>query len=181
MEAADIVFAARPGTNGDYIFKHALISEAIYSTIPKRYRTTLHAAAAQVLLSDTSRNHDAEVAQHFKSASAYDNAAQYFERSDDKAARVVANAEPISQYSQALNMVRQLPYSQALLRSELSLNRKIVAQFIGLRGIPTDEAKPFFAAAQSLSAELDDQEEAVNASWGLWSIQLMVAELDACL
>ena len=77
---------------------------------------------------------------------------------------VVANAEPISQYSQALNMVRQLPYSQALLRCELSLNRKIAAQFIGLRGIPTDEAKPFFAAAQSLSAELDDQEEAVNAS-----------------
>jgi len=181
LEAAGIVFASRHGADAAYIFKHALISQAIYSTIPKRSLTTLHGAAAQALLSDHSHAHDAEVARHFKAAGDWESAARHFELSGDKAARIAAHAEAISEYSDALAMVGHLPLSQERMRGELSLNRKIAAQIIGLRGIPTSEATPFYTAAQELSRELGDREEVVNATWGLWSIHLMVAELDDCL
>jgi len=181
LEAAGIVFAARHGDEAAYTFKHGLVAEAIYSTIPRRDLKVLHERAAQVLLSDTSRSHEADAARHFKAAEAYDEAAHYLEMSGDRAARVAAQSEAIGEYSEALAMVGHLAFSNNRLRRELSLNRKIAAQIIGLRGIPTSEAAPYYTTAQELSQELGDREEALNAAWGLWSIYLMVAKLDTCL
>jgi len=52
---------------------------------------------------------------------------------------------------------------------------------IALHGIPTSDAEPYFAEALRISTELNDDEESVNAAWGLWGIHLIVAELDRCL
>jgi len=181
LEAEGIVFAARRGTNASYIFKHALIGDAIYSTIPMRYRTELHEAAANVLLGARTRVDHAEVARHFRAANTHDTAARHFETSGDKSVRVAANAEAIAEYLEAIRMVGHLPLSHYRMQRELTLNRKVAAQYIALRGIPTADAAPFYEAAGALSRELADFEETVNAAWGLWSIHLMVANLDKCL
>ncbi|MEM9432364.1 MAG: AAA family ATPase [Pseudomonadota bacterium] len=181
LEAAEILFPVRRGDNATYMFKHALINEAIYATIPASYRVKLHAAAANVLLSEPDGVNHAEVARHFRAAENHDAAARHFEQSGDKSMRGAAHAEAISEYCEALDMVRYLPLSKYRMQRELTLNRKAAAQYIALRGIPTSDAAPFYEAASALSEELNDIEEAVNAAWGLWSIHLMVAELDPCL
>lgn len=181
LEAAGIVFAARRGADASYIFKHALIGDAIYSTIPMRYRTELHEAAANVLLGSHARIDHAEVARHFRAANTHGTAARHFETSGDKSVRVAANAEAIAEYLEAIRMVAHLPLSHYRMQRELTLNRKVAAQYIALRGIPTAQAAPFYEAAGALSRELADFEETVNAAWGLWSINLMVANLDECL
>ena len=78
-------------------------------------------------------------------------------------------------------MTEALPNDTARLRKELALNRKTAAQMIALRGIPTQEVAPYYARTQALSTILGDQDEIVNSTWGLWSMYLMVAELDQCL
>lgn len=181
LEAAGIVFAARRGDNAAYIFKHAMIGDAIYSTIPMRYRTELHEAAANVLLASRTRIDHAEVARHFRAANTHGTAARHFETSGDKSARVAAHAEAIAEYVEALRMVSHLPLSQYRMQRELTLNRKVAAQYIALHGIPTATAAPYYEAASALSFELADFEESVNAAWGLWSINLMVADMDQCL
>jgi hypothetical protein len=80
-----------------------------------------------------------------------------------------------------LEMIQYTPPSEARMRSELSLNRKIAAQFIGLHGIPTSAAQPYYVTAKTLSLALGDEEEIINVTWGLWSNHLMIAQLDACL
>jgi DNA-binding SARP family transcriptional activator len=181
LERAGIIRTSEHEARASYTFKHALISEAIYSTIPLRDLPVLHIAAARALLSDENRAHDAEVARHFRVASAFDDAAHYFERSGDKAVRVAAHSEAISEYTAALKVLGRSANPQGQAQKELSLNRKIAAQIIGLRGIPTAEAIPYYKAAQDLSHALCNHEEVVNAGWGLWSIHLMAAELDECL
>ncbi len=181
LEEAGIIFASARGSDISYIFKHTLIGEAIYATILKRERPAMHIAAAQTLLLDKQRIRYSEVAHHFKTAEAYEKAARYFELSGDQAAQVSAFAEAISEYHDAIAMTGQMPIAPERLRKELALNRKTAAQLIALHGIPTSEAKRYYTNAQTLSARLGDQEEIVNASWGLWSIHLIVAELDSCL
>lgn len=181
LETANIVVAGPHDAENTYAFKHALISEAIYSTIPMRARITLHAAAARVLLNDTSRDHDSEVAHHFEKAELFADAAKHYERAGDKAVHVDASAEAISEYTHALTITQKTPNSKPRMRQELALNHKIAAQFIGLYGIPTSAAQPYYVAAEALSAALDDQDEIVHATWGLWSNHLMVAELSTCL
>ena len=181
LEAADIIFASRQGADAAYIFKHALIGEAIYSTIPKRDRRALHRRAAEVLGRDDGRPMQADIARHYRAAEDYEQAAAAFEASGNAAVQLAAHEEAISEFSAALSMLAHAPFSEVRARGELSLNRKIAAQYIALRGIPTNEAKPYYARVQQLSQDLGDAEEAVNAIWGLWSIDLMVAELDPCL
>lgn len=180
LEEAGIIFSSKRGGDTFYVFKHALISEAIYATIPKRARPAMHIAAAQTLLVNKQRIAYAEVARHFKSAEAYEMAAQYFELSGDQAARVSSFTEAISEYGDAIVMIENTTKTPVRLRKELSLNRKTAAQMIALHGIPTSEVTQFYAKAQKLSAQLGDNDEVVNAAWGLWSIHLIVAELDQC-
>ena len=181
LEDTGIIYASRGGAQATYIVKHALISDAIYSTIPTRYRNQLHEAAANAMLGSGDASKSAEIARHFRSANAYDPAARYFESSGDRSQRVAAHAEAISEYVEALHMVAQLPLSHYRMQRELTLNRKVAAQHIAKHGIPTAEAAPFYESAGELSRELDDVEEVVNAAWGLWSIHLMVADMDHCL
>ncbi len=181
LEAAGIIFATHRGPETTYIFKHALINEAIYTTIPVRSRVALHKAAALALVSDETQINDSRIARHFKAADDYEDARHFFELAGDHAVRVAAHAEAIFEYTEALAMVGHLPLSQGRMRKELFLNRKIAAQIIGKHGIPTSEAAPFYIIAQNLSRELGDQEEIANAAWGLWTIHLIVADLDACL
>jgi len=178
---AGILFADTRGADTSYTFNHILISEAIYSTIPKRDRPAMHIKAAETLLRGSGRVQFGDVARHFKQGGAYDRAAAYFERSGDRAAGVSANGEAISEYREAIAMTEQQASSDKRLRHELSLNRKTAAQFIALRGIPTKEVRDYYIKTQSLSLSLQDPEELVNATWGLWSMQLMVADLEYCL
>lgn len=181
LETAGIVFATQRGQETTYIFKHALINEAIYSTIPLRNRSALHKLAGRALNDDNLRINDAQIARHYRDASAYNEAGEFFEISGDQAVRGAAHTAAILEYTEALIMIGHLPLSRNRMSKELILNRKIAAQIIGSRGIPTSRASPYYLTAQDLSRELGDQEEAVNAAWGLWSIHLMVAELDDCL
>ena len=174
-----LVDAAR--ADRSFAFKHVLISEAIYSTIPKRDRPSMHITAAETLLRDADHVQFGDVARHFKQGGAFDRAAAYFEKSGDRAAGVSANAEAISEYRQAIKMTEQQASSEQRLRHELSLNRKTAAQFIALRGIPTKDVRDYYIKTQALSRALQDRDEVVNATWGLWSMQLMVADLDYCL
>ena len=181
LEEAGIIFAVIHGSETSYMFKHALIGEAIYATIPRAERPAMHIAVAQALLVNKQRVLHSEVASHFKLAQVYDQAAHYFELSGDQAARVSANAAAISEYQDAIAMTALTAEGSGRLRKELTLNRKTAAQLIALHGIPTSDVTPYYTTAQDLSAKLGDNEEFVNAAWGLWSIHLIAAELDTCL
>ncbi len=181
LEQEEILFAANLSGDVSYIFKHALISDAIYSTIPQGYRSNLHARTADVLSANSDRINQAEVARHLKAAGNHDAAARQFEGAGDTSMRAAAHAEAISEYVEGLNMLRHLPLSRYRMERELILNRKAAAQHIAKKGIPTPEAAPFYHATAALGAELQNFEEIVNATWGLWSIHLMAAELDDCL
>ena len=143
LEEAGILFVQRRGEDESYIFKHALISEAIYETIPKTDRAGMHLEVAGVLVSDEQRSDLSVIARHYKQAKADELAAEYFEKSGDIAARISANAEAISEYGEAITLIAALASSTANLRKELALNRKIAAQMIALRGIPTQEVTAF--------------------------------------
>lgn len=181
LEAADIVFASQQGADTSFIFKHALIAEAIYATIPKRDRPSMHIAVAETLLLDRSRLRHSEVANHYRLSEELEAAAKHFELSGDQAARVSAFSEAISEYHEAKSLIERMPNTPERSGKELTLNRKIAAQLIALHGIPTSDAEPYFAEALRISTELNDDEESVNAAWGLWGIHLIVAELDRCL
>lgn len=178
---AGILFPVQRGSETDYIFKHALIGEAIYSTIPKGERPMMHVSVAEVLVTDGKRVNHSRVAHHYKSASKHAEAAQYFELSGDHATGLSAHSESISEYHEALQLVEHLPSDANRLRLELTLNNKIAAQMIAQRGIPTADVTPYFEKALALSEILDDANEIVNAVWVGWSIHLMAAKMDQCL
>lgn len=107
LQRVDLVQETRRWPQAEYRFKHALIQEAAYRTIPSERRTLLHRAAADWL---TSRRVDREessalLAHHWLAAGEIDQAIPALQRAGDQARREHALDEAIEHYRLLLTVL----------------------------------------------------------------------------
>jgi len=105
-----------PGENGteDYIFKHVLVSDAVYSTLLQRDRRELHQKVGQAIEQTYADHLDGQVellASHFLRSPMLDRALSYLILAGQKASRDYANEQARQQYIQALSLLPRVSYS----------------------------------------------------------------------
>jgi len=94
-----------PKGEGELMFKHVLVQEAIYGSILKRQRREIHLRVAEAIeRTSTDRLEDvvSALAYHYARAEEWEKAVAYLERAGDAAGRVAADAEAIDRYRDAL-------------------------------------------------------------------------------
>jgi tetratricopeptide (TPR) repeat protein len=95
-----------------YVFRHALIRDVAYHTMPRRSQRGLHARAGRAMeriFRERLSEYQTIIAEHFTRAEVWDKAADYLLRAGDKSARLHAHAEARLHYARTAQALARLP------------------------------------------------------------------------
>ena len=164
-----------------YHFKHALVQEAAYSTLPKKPRRALHARIANALESRFAERVTLEpelLAYHYEEAGLAGPAVEYWFRAARRDAERSANIEALNHFSRALDVLKDLPQGPERDALELELLIARGAPLLTVKGYASDEIEHNFLRAKELSQAHSDSEHHLLSIWGLWVFHLVGGHAD---
>lgn len=154
----------------EYVFKHHLLHQVAYDSVLKRDKREQHRRTADWLASRTSERaseYFGLIAEHFERGGDNANAALYFRKAGEDAARSYANVAALDCLGRALALT---PDTDAEARFALLLERRAVLSNTGRRG----EALADVEALEALADGLDDDARRARAA-GLRAAHALVS------
>jgi tetratricopeptide (TPR) repeat protein len=181
--ASDLAFTRGVATERTYSFKHALIQDAIYQTLPKRERAAHHARIFEALVQEFPEVVDQQpevAAYHAENAGRFAEAVPLFKQAGERALAKTAAAEAVRQLKRGVELVGSLPESE---RSavELDLNLALALGYMMTLGWASREVEHAICRVRDLASERAEALKLYVATWGLWSLHLLRGELDTSL
>lgn len=142
------------------IFKHAMLRDATYESVPKQERRRFHALAADWLIAQGGERADEFVgliADHLERAERNTDALKYLIRAAKAAMARYANSEAVEYYSRALSLLEEtnLEGRYAVLRG-----RESAYKMVGKPGAQRQD----LASMELLAEELDSADKQVDAA-----------------
>ena len=169
LVGSELVFRRGHPPHADYVFKHALVQDAAYSTLLRSRRQELHARIAAALEPGHSVAPEL-LAHHFEAAGATEKAADRWLEAGRRALRRSANTEAITHLTKGLGALTGLPNSEQTDRSELEMQLVLGPALSATRGWSAAEAERSYRRAEMLAQGLGADRERFDAVWGLWMI-----------
>jgi DNA-binding SARP family transcriptional activator len=168
-----------------YVFKHALIWDAAYETLPKKKRQNLHAAVARALLykfPDVPESQPEVLAYHYAEANLTVEALDFWLKAASNAAKRSANKEAIAHLEKGLAVLKasSIP-SHERTRWELSLLAAVGPSVMAIHGYGATESQNVFQRAYDLMDETTLPPERLRILVGLWNVRFNRVELAAAL
>jgi predicted ATPase/class 3 adenylate cyclase len=142
-----------------YLFKHALVQDAAYSTLLRRTRQQLHARIAEVLeerFPDRVAREPELLAHHFAQAQQMDRAAGYWLKAGRQAVEHSANLEAIRHLSKGLEGLKTLSEGPERDRQELAAQIALGTPLIGVYGYAAPETGAAYRRGRVLCERLED-------------------------
>ncbi|MBS0151553.1 MAG: AAA family ATPase [Nitrospira sp.] len=184
LSASGIIFQTGEIPAAKYLFKHALVQDAAYSTLPKKSRRVLHARIAKALESRFTERVTTEpelLAYHYEQAGLPSQAIEYWRRAAQRDVVRSANVEAISHFDRALRLLEELPKDPVYDELELALLIARGAPLVILKGYASDEIEHNYLSAKRLSEANPGSEDYFLSLWGLWVFRLVRGPLaEAC-
>ncbi|MBV9969040.1 MAG: winged helix-turn-helix domain-containing protein, partial [Xanthobacteraceae bacterium] len=119
---SELVFRAGTPPDARYGFKHVLVQQAAYESLPRSRRSVLHATIAETLLKRNPPLADSQLgllAWHCEQGGLVEKAAYFYTSAGLGSTRHGAYAEAHEQFANASRMVAAMPEGEARDRSEL--------------------------------------------------------------
>jgi class 3 adenylate cyclase/predicted ATPase len=180
LVGSELVFQRGLPPHADYVFKHALVQDAAYSTLLRSRRQELHARIAAAL--ERGQGIAPEMlAHHFGEAGEAEKAAHNWLEAGRRALRRSANTEAIAHLTKGIGALTGIPKSEATDRSELQMQLFLGPALSATRGWSAPEAERAYRRAEVLAQELGADRERFDAVWGLWMIHNTGNEPEAAL
>ena len=107
-----------------YLFKHALVQDAAYSTLLREPRRALHARIAETIessFSDIAENQPELLARHCTEAGLIEKAVGLWGKAGQRSMERSALLETVEQFKRALDQIATLPSTPALRRMQINL------------------------------------------------------------
>jgi class 3 adenylate cyclase/predicted ATPase/ABC-type lipoprotein export system ATPase subunit len=167
-----------------YHFKHSLVQEAAYSTLPKKPRRLLHARIAKALESRFAERGKMEpeiLAYHYEQAGLASAAVDYWHRAARRDAERSANSEALNHFNRALELLKDLPQGPERNALELELLLARGVPLLSVKGYASDEMENNYRRAKELSQEHSGFVYQFLAMRGLWVFHLVSGQIvNAC-
>jgi len=163
------IFQERSFPEDEYSFRHVLLQEAVYQSIPQKRRTELHrliAEAIERLFPDRLEEHYEQLAGHFNRSDDADKAVEYLLKAGEKARLSYSNEQACHYYREILQRL------ETLLRSP-DRDKQRLAALHGLAQVylltyQIQEAETYFRRALDLGREVGlEARELVHLLHGL--------------
>ena len=164
--------------HADYLFKHALVQDAAYSTLLHEHRRTLHAKIADVLemrFADVVERQPEILARHCTDAGKIEKAARYWGTAGQRSLERSAVAEASEQFTRALGQIASLPSTPMLRRERIKLQLAASNALMHVKGYAApdtraslDQARSLIEEVEALGEPLDDPLLLLSVLYGLW-------------
>ena len=166
-----------------YLFKHALVRDAAYSTLLREPRRSLHARIAETLESqfaDICENQPELLARHCTEAGLIEKAAALWGKAGLRSAQRSALVEASEQLRRALDQIATLTATPALRREEIKLQVALITPFLHVRGYAAPEtraaverARLLIEQAEALGEPPEDPLLLFSVLYGFWVANLV--------
>ncbi|PKG39283.1 TOMM system kinase/cyclase fusion protein [Psychromonas sp. Urea-02u-13] len=143
LVCADIILQKRRVTGDSYLFKHALVRDAAYESMPSNSRQKKHKTVALSLESQL-ENHQSSslflIATHFSSAEMFNKAVSFGLKSANQALEQLATAEVVLQTDQILLWSDHLDKAQQI-EMKLAINNLLTTTYMQTHGWASEKVK----------------------------------------
>jgi class 3 adenylate cyclase/predicted ATPase len=168
-----------------FLFKHALVQDAAYSTLLRERRRDLHARIAAALVQvfpDAPETQPEILARHYTEAGLIAQAASLWGKAGQKSIARSALNEGVAQLAKALNQMAGLPGTPALRAEQMKLQLALAATLIHVKGYPSPEVTSAFERARLMiehSESLGEKPDPLlrfSALYGPWAAKFVAFE-----
>jgi class 3 adenylate cyclase len=156
--AAGLLFRLGVPPNATYLFKHALVQDAAYSTLLRETRRALHARIAETLESDfaeIAENQPEVLARHCTEAGLIEKATRLWGKAGQRSLTRSALVEAVEQFTRALAQIASLPSRPVLRREEIKFQIALINPLIHIKGYGAPETKAAVERARLLMEQAE--------------------------
>jgi class 3 adenylate cyclase/predicted ATPase len=184
LQLAEFIYEQPAFPEVEYTFKHALTQEVAYNSMLSERRKQLHERTAQAigkLFDSELETHLSDLAHHYSRSGNAAKAVEYLQRAGEQAIERSANAEAITQFSAALDLLKTLPEGTERAQRETGL-QLLLGGALGVATGPGElEVKRAFSRAQELSFQIHDDALLFHALAGIWYHHQVAGEVEPSL
>ena len=182
LMVAGLLFRQGMPPHSTYLFKHALVQDAAYSTLLRNRRQELHARIGQALeeeFPDTAETQPEILAHHFTQAGLGDRAIDYWRKAGKHALLRSANIEAIAHFTNGIRLTQSLSAGPERDERELALQLALGPALMATRGYGAAEVEETYARARELCRHLGSGPTLFAALRGLWEYYELRARMDS--
>ena len=151
LVAAGLLFRQGVLPYASYLFKHALVQDAAYSTLLGEPRRALHARVAETLESkfaEVAASQPELLARHCTEAGLIEKAASLWGKAGQRSLERSALAEAAEQFKRALDLIAALPDTAALRHQQIKFQVALANSLMHTKGYASPDTKASFAQAR---------------------------------
>ncbi len=181
LVASGLAFQRGVGFEALYAFKHSLVRDVAYESLPRNRRAEIHAAVVTAAETDSGVGaiRPGRLGHHCAQAGLIAKAASYYRVAGELAAEHAGLAETRNHLERGLQFARSLPdgADRHLLEAELliALGRLLMA----IKGQSDPEANTVFGRAVEVCRQLGDPEMLARSLFALGAIAMSRGELQS--
>jgi predicted ATPase/DNA-binding winged helix-turn-helix (wHTH) protein len=167
-------------TASSFRFQHSLYGEVLYQRLSAGHRVQLHRRIAErleIAWGERAEEIAVELAHHYTEAGFIQRAIPYWQKAGRRAVKRSANAEAISHFTRALQLLKFTPDSPERIQQELRLQMALGGSLMAIKGNAIPEAGKAYARAVDLSRQTDEPSLLFPALGALSGFYLVQGEL----
>jgi predicted ATPase len=181
--SAGILYVKGQPPESTYVFKHALLEEALHGAIDEPERRRLHQRVAEVM--EARFPHLAEtqpelLADHYMEAGIVQKAIGYCLKAGLRSRDRCAHVEAISHLTRGLKLLETLVVSPERDARELELLGPLGTAYIASRGYAAPEVGPVFRRARVLCERVGQTPQLFAVMWGNFAFHIVRGDFRVC-
>jgi class 3 adenylate cyclase/predicted ATPase len=175
---AGLLFRQGVPPHATYLFKHALIQDAAYSTLLREPRRLLHTRIAETIESqfvEIAESQPELLARHCTDAGIIEKAEALWSKAGQRSLARSALFEAAEQLTRALDQIAGLPATPALRREQIKLQMALANALMHTKGFAApetkaslDRARLYMERAKSFGEPLEDPLTLYSLLYGVW-------------
>ena len=188
--AAGLLFRQGTPPQAAYLFKHALVQDAAYSTLLREARRGLHFRIAQTLdaqFPEIAENQPELLARHYTEAGLIEKSAGLWGKAGQRSLAHSALREAVEQLSRAIAQLQTLPMNSTLRREHIKYQVALIPPLINIRGHAAPETKEatlrarfLIEQSQARGEHPDDPLLLFTVLYSSWVASFVEIDGDAC-
>ena len=167
-----------------YLFKHALLEDALYNALVKSKRQQFHRRIGEVLearFPQTAETRPELLAHHFAEAGWPEKAIVYWLKAGQRSRERSAFCEAIGHLTKGLASLDTLEESRTRDDTELQFLTTLAPAYIAARGYAAPEVGPILVRARELCQRIRDQQQQFGIMLGIWEWRIVRGDLRVCV
>jgi class 3 adenylate cyclase/predicted ATPase len=180
LVAAELIFQRGSPPDAKYLFKHALVQDAVYASLVRSHRHQIHAQIARVLeeqFPEVVTSEPEILAHHFTAAALTERGVFYWKQAGQHASDRSAFVEATRHFNAGIELLKTLPDTPARTQQELALHIGLGAALIVTTGHSSVEVEQAYLKAHALCLQMDETPELVPVLLGLWRCYIARSQL----